>query len=248
MNIQFKFSNKNVVVTGGARGIGLQITRQFLEADASVAVWDFSQESLDAAKAELAKFGEHVHFQQVDVSKADSCEQAVAQLPFDVDILVNNAGITRDKSFSKMTGEDFDAVIQTNLTGVFLVTKSLLGKFKADALHKRLINISSVVALYGNFGQTNYVAAKAGVIGLTKTWSRELGRKGFTSNAIAPGFTLTPMVEAMPLEARQAIDSKIPAGRMGKPHDIANACLFLASEEATYINGAVISVDGGLVC
>jgi 3-oxoacyl-[acyl-carrier protein] reductase len=248
MSIRFDFSNKNVVVTGGARGIGLQITRQFLEAGASVAVWDYAQDSLAAAQKELGSFGAKVSFQQVDISKAASCEQAATALTNGVDILINNAGITRDKSFAKMTAEDFDAVINTNLGGVFHVTKSLLGKFKADAAHKRIISISSVVALYGNFGQTNYVAAKAGVIGMTKTWSRELARKGFTANAIAPGFTLTPMVEAMPAEARKAIDEKIPAGRMGKPQDIANACLFLASDEAAYINGATLSVDGGLVC
>lgn len=249
MNIKFDFSNKNIVVTGGARGIGFQITRQFLEAGAAnVAVWDFSTDSLDAAKKELSPFGSRVIFQQVDVSKMASCEQATQALPFQIDILVNNAGITRDKSFAKMTSEDFEAVIQTNLNGVFYVTKSLTAKFKPDAANKRIISISSVVALYGNFGQTNYVAAKAGVIGMTKTWARELARKGFTANAIAPGFTLTPMVEAMPAEARKAIDEKIPVGRMGKPADIANACMFLASDEAAYINGATLSVDGGLVC
>lgn len=248
MNIKFEFKNKNVVVTGGARGIGLQITRQFLEAGANVAVWDFSTDSLAAAKSELASFDGRVHFQQVDVSKLASCEQAAGALPFEVDVLINNAGITRDKSFGKMSSEDFEAVVQTNLNGVFYVTKAVMPKFKAQSHHKRIISISSVVALYGNFGQTNYVAAKAGVIGMTKTWAREFARKGFTSNAVAPGFTLTPMVEAMPAEARKAIDEKIPTGRMGKPQDIANACLFLASEEACYINGATLSVDGGLVC
>jgi 3-oxoacyl-[acyl-carrier protein] reductase len=248
MSIKFDFSGKNVVVTGGARGIGLQIARQFLEAGAQVAVWDYSTDSLDSARKELASFGARAFFGQVDVSKFASCEQAVAALPYSIDVLINNAGITRDKSFSKMTTEDFDAVIQTNLGGVFYVTKSLLPKFKETVANKRIISISSVVALYGNFGQTNYVAAKAGVIGMTRTWSRELARKGFTSNAICPGFTLTPMVEAMPAEARKAIDEKIPVGRMGKTADIANACLFLASDEAAYINGAVLSVDGGLVC
>ncbi len=247
MSIKFDFSNKHAVVTGGARGIGLQITRQLLEAGATVSVWDFANESLEAAKKELNAFGAKVHFQQVDVSKLASCEQAAQALPFNIDILVNNAGITRDKSFAKMTSEDFEAVINTNLSGVFYVTKSMMPKFKADAAHKRIISISSVVALYGNFGQTNYVAAKAGVIGMTKTWSRELARKGFTANAVAPGFTLTPMVEAMPAEARKSIEEKIPAGRLGKPQDIANACLFLASDEAAYISGTVISVDGGLV-
>lgn len=249
-NLKFDFENKKVVVTGGARGIGLQITRQFLEAGANVAVWEFSQESIAAAQAELKSFGSdgtgRLTFQQVDVSKFVSVEAAAAALPFALDILINNAGITRDKSFAKMTTEDFEAVIDTNLGGVFNCTKALLTKF-ADTPNKRIISISSVVALYGNFGQTNYVAAKAGVIGMTKTWSRELARKGFTANAVAPGFTMTPMVEAMPAEARKSIEDKVPAGRFGKPSDIANACMFLASEEASYVSGTVISVDGGLV-
>lgn len=245
--MKFDFKSKHAVVTGGARGIGLQITRQFLEAGAHVAVWDFAPDSLAAAKSELSAFEGRVHFQQVDVSKLASCEAAANALPWSVDVLVNNAGITRDKSFSKMTSEDFEAVINTNLNGVFYVTKAVMPKFKADSQNKRIISISSVVALYGNFGQTNYVAAKAGVIGMTKTWSREFARKGFTANAIAPGFTLTPMVEAMPAEARKAIEDKIPAGRLGRPQDIANACMFLASDEASYISGTVISVDGGLV-
>ncbi len=249
MNIKFDFSGKSVVVTGGGRGIGLQIARQFLEAGAAtVNIWDYSAEVLESAKKDLAAFSSHLNFQQVDVSKMASCEAAAKALPGPIDILINNAGITRDKSFAKMTSEDFEAVIQTNLSGVFYVTKALTSSFKADSVNKRIISISSVVALYGNFGQTNYVAAKAGVIGMTKTWARELARKGFTSNAIAPGFTLTPMVEAMPAEARKAIDEKIPTGRMAKPSDIANACLFLSSDEAGYINGAVLSVDGGLVC
>jgi 3-oxoacyl-[acyl-carrier protein] reductase len=245
-NLKFNFQNKNVVVTGGARGIGLQLTRQFLEAGANVAVWEYSADSIAAAKSELAAFGSRVHFQQVDVSKFESTEKAAQSLPFAAHILINNAGITRDKSFGKMTHEDFEAVIDTNLTGVFNCTKSLMPKF-ADTPDKRIISISSVVALYGNFGQTNYVAAKAGVIGMTKTWARELSRKGFTVNAVAPGFTMTPMVEAMPAEARKTIEEKIPAGRFGKPSDIANACMFLASEEASYISGTVISVDGALV-
>lgn len=245
-NLKFNFQNKNVVVTGGARGIGLQLTRQFLEAGANVAVWEYSTESIETAKSELASFAGRVHFQQVDVSKFDSTEKAAQSLPFHLHILINNAGITRDKSFGKMTHEDFEAVIDTNLTGVFNCTKSLMPKF-ADTPDKRIISISSVVALYGNFGQTNYVAAKAGVIGMTKTWARELSRKGFTVNAVAPGFTMTPMVEAMPAEARKSIEEKIPAGRFGKPSDIANACMFLASDEASYISGTVISVDGALV-
>ena len=235
------------MITGGARGIGLQIARQMLDASATVSIWDFSDESLSLAKQELSTYGSRVHFQQVDVSNAAAVEVAAQSLPFQLDILINNAGITRDKSFSKMTNEDFDVVIQTNLSGVFYVTKSLLPKFSPTSMQKRIVTISSIVALYGNFGQANYVAAKAAVIGMTKTWARELGRKGFTANAVAPGFTLTPMVEAMPNETRKSIEDKIPVGRLGRPHDIANVCLFLASEEASYINGTVLSVDGGLV-
>ena len=248
MSLTFDFKNKTVVVTGGARGIGLEITRQFLEAGATVCVWEFSMESIASARRELSLHGQRVQFVQVDVSKSESVAAAAQALPFELDILVNNAGITRDKSFAKMTDEDFDAVIATNLKGVFSVTKALLSKFAATSPNKRIISLASVVALYGNFGQTNYVAAKAGVIGMTKTWARELARKGFTANAIAPGFVLTPMVEAMPADVLKSMSDKVPVGRMGRPGDIASACLFLASEQAAYINGTTLSVDGGLVC
>ncbi|MCM2282569.1 MAG: 3-oxoacyl-ACP reductase FabG [Bdellovibrionaceae bacterium] len=247
MNIQYKFLNRHVVITGGARGIGFEMTKLFLSSGAHVSVWDYAQDNLESARRELSAFADKVHFAQVDVSKAASVEAAAQQLPWPIDTLINNAGITRDKSFSKMAQEDWQAVIDTNLTGVFNVTKTLLANFKTDSTPKRIVNISSVVALYGNFGQTNYVAAKAGVIGMTKTWARELSRKGFTVNAIAPGFTLTPMVEAMPAEARAQIEQKIPVGRMGMPIEIANAAAFLASEEAGYISGTVLSVDGALV-
>ena len=165
-----------------------------------------------------------------------------------VDVLINNAGITRDKSLKKMTLDDFQKVIDTNLTGLFNVTKSFLDQelFSADSGRNRIINMASVVALYGNFGQTNYVASKAGVIGMTKTWAKELGRKGFTANAIAPGFIETPMTAKMPEEVLQSIVSKVPVQRMGRPEDIAQTCMFLASEAASYINGTVISVDGGV--
>lgn len=259
MTLKFDFTGKSVVVTGGARGIGLEITRQFLTSGANVTVWEYSEESIASAKETLKSYvslgtspdtqskGARLHFQQVDVSKAEDCDKAAQALPSPVDILINNAGITRDKSFAKMTEDDFDAVIDTNLGGVYRVTKSLLEKFNSANPNKRIISLSSVVALYGNFGQTNYVAAKAGVIGMTKTWARELSKKGFTANAIAPGFTLTPMVEAMPAEVLKGMESRVPAGRLGTPKDIANACLFLASDEASYITGTVLSVDGGLV-
>jgi 3-oxoacyl-[acyl-carrier protein] reductase len=247
MSLKFNFENKSVVVTGGARGIGLEIARQFLEAGARVSIWEFSAELIKIARRELARFADRVHFTEVDVSKSESVNAAASSLPFEIDILVNNAGITRDKSFSKMAEDDFDAVIATNLKGVFNVTKAVLPKFSSSP-NKRIISLASVVALYGNFGQTNYVAAKAGVIGMTKTWARELSRKGFTANAIAPGFILTPMVEAMPPEVLKSLSERVPLGRVGKRQEIAAACLFLASDEAAYINGTTLSVDGGLIC
>lgn len=243
--IQFQFENKNVVVTGGASGIGFEIARHFLQSGAQVTIWDYSQEALDKAQSELGQWKNQLKTQTVNVTNRDQLAQAAATLP-KVDILINNAGITKDKSFAKMTGEDWDAVIQVNLTGLFNVTKALLEKFTEPA-GKRIINISSVVALYGNFGQTNYVAAKAGVIGMTKTWARELGKKGFCVNAIAPGFIKTAMTNAMPPEVLQGMAAKVPVARLGETSDIANAVLFLSSDQAAYINGTVLSVDGGLV-
>ena len=246
-NMNFNFQNKNAVVTGGAAGIGFQITKSFLEAGGNVSIWDYSEQALQNAKTEFAQYASQVHLTQVDVTNRDSVAKAAAALPWAVDILVNNAGITRDKSFAKMGPEDWDAVISTNLTGLFNVTKTLLEKFNGASAHKRIISISSVVGLYGNFGQTNYAAAKAGVIGMAKTWGKELGRKGFTSNAIAPGFIKTAMTMKMPTEVLDGMAAKVPVARLGETEDIANACLFLASEQSSYINGTVLSVDGGIV-
>lgn len=246
-NTVFKFEDKKVVVTGGAQGIGFQITHDFLKAGAAVSIWDYSQEALDTAKRELGSFASRLHTVRVDVTNRESCAQAAQSLPWPVDILVNNAGITRDKSFAKMGPEDWDAVINTNLTGLFNVTKNLFEKFNTASADKRIINISSVVGLYGNFGQTNYAAAKAGVIGMTKTWGKELGRKGFTVNAVAPGFIQTAMTKAMPKEVLEQMASKVPVARLGETTDISNACMFLSSNEARYINATTISVDGGIV-
>lgn len=242
----FSFQNKTVVVTGGASGIGFQIAKSFLEAGAKVSVWDYSPAALETAKSALATHGDRLQTLSVDVSQRDSVKKAAAELKNPVDILVNNAGITRDKSFAKMTEEDWDAVIAVNLTGLFNVTKGLFEHFSPTSSHKRIVNISSVVGLYGNFGQTNYAAAKAGVIGMTKTWGKELGRKGFTVNAIAPGFIRTPMTEAMPPEVLAQMAAKVPAQRLGETSDIANAVMFLSSEAASYVNASVLSVDGGL--
>ncbi len=246
-NLQFNFTGKNAIVTGGAQGIGFQIALQFLQSGGSVSIWDYSEQALASAQKELATFGSKVHFAQVDVTQKDSCDKAVAALPWACDILVNNAGITRDKSFAKLSFEDWNAVINTNITGLFNVTKTLFEKFNTTSTNKRIVNISSVVGLYGNFGQANYASAKAGVIGFTKTLAKELGRKGFTVNAVAPGFISTAMTQAMPKEVLDQMAAKVPVARLGSTADIANAVLFLSSDQAAYVNGTVISVDGGLV-
>lgn len=246
-NISYDFHNRCAVVTGGAQGIGLEITKKFLISGAQVSIWDYSQEALDTAQKELAQFAAQTQFVRVDVTDRASCSAAVSQLKSPMHILVNNAGITRDKSFKKMDDASFDAVIQTNLTGVYNVTKALSEKFDETSGACRIINMASVVALYGNFGQTNYAAAKAGVVGMTKTWAKELARKGYTVNAVAPGFIITAMTSAMPKEVLDGMAQKVPVGRLGSTEDIANACLFLASDAASYINGTVLSVDGGIV-
>lgn len=246
-NIQFNFKDKVAVVTGGAAGIGFTITQNFLEAGAKVVIWDYSEQALETAQKELSRYADRVAVKKVDVSSRISLSEAAQALPWAVDIVINNAGITRDKSFAKMGAEEWDAVVNTNLTGLFNVTKALSEKMNTQSAHKRIINISSVVGLYGNFGQANYAAAKAGVIGFTKTLGKELGRKGFTVNAIAPGFIATAMTKAMPKEVLESMASKVPVARLGETSDIANACMFLASEQASYVNGTVLSVDGGIV-
>jgi 3-oxoacyl-[acyl-carrier protein] reductase len=245
--MQMNFQGLHAIVTGGAQGIGFEITRQYLMAGAKTTVWDFSSEALQKCQAELSSFGDLLRTQKVDVTDRASCAQAADNLSGPIDILVNNAGITRDKLFIRMAPEDWDAVINTNLTGLFNVTKAVYDKFKKDSTNKRIINISSISGHYGNLGQGNYAAAKAGVIGMTKTWAKEFTRKAFTVNAIAPGFIATPMTKAMPQDILTQYIQKIPVGRMGEPAEIAKTCLFLSSTAAAYINGAVINVDGGLV-
>ena len=175
--------------------------------------------------------------------------EAAAKAVFDkygsIDILINNAGITRDSSLKNMTPEAWQQVIDVNLTGVFYCSK-IISEYMLMKNYGRIVNASSVVGLYGNFGQTNYVATKSGLIGMTKTLGRELGRKGITVNAIAPGFIATEMVAQMPEHILDGMKAKVPSGRLGKPEEIASAYLFLSSDEAAYINGSVLSVDGGM--
>jgi 3-oxoacyl-[acyl-carrier protein] reductase len=225
MNLRFDFKDRCALITGAAQGIGREIAKAFEKAGARVVIWDLPE---------------------VDVTDPAKCEAAAKKLGAPIDILVNNAGATRDKSLAKMSHQDFNDIININLTGVFNVTKALLDRF-AGHEHKRIINLSSVAGIYGNFGQTNYSAAKAGVIGMTRTWARELGRKGFTVNAIAPGLIRTRLTAQMPPDVLSGMVSKIPVQRMGETTDIANVCLFLASEEASYVNGVVLNADGGFI-
>jgi 3-oxoacyl-[acyl-carrier protein] reductase len=237
-----RLDGRVAVITGGARGIGAETARVFREAGATVVTWDVA----DGAD------------QRIDVTDSRAVEAAVAATVAafgSVDILVNNAGILRDAQLVKvkdgeivgrMEEAQFDAVLSVNLKGVFLC-----GQAVAPVMIKkgwgRILNASSVVGLYGNFGQSNYVATKAGVIGLTKVWARELGPRGITVNAVAPGFIATEMVRQMPEQILKGMVERTPVRRMGEPRDVANAYLFLASEEAGFINGAVLSVDGGVV-
>ena len=241
-NIQFNFQGKTVLVTGAGQGIGLQITKDFIESSAEVIAWEKSPQNIEKLEKEFS--APSLKTKQVDVSSFDECQKAVTSLKKPIDFLINNAGILRDRSFAKMSEEEYESVIQTNLNGVFYTTKSLLASFNPDCF-KRIVNLSSMVALYGSFGQSNYVAAKAGVIGLTKVWARELGRKGWTVNAIAPGFIETDILKNMPPEIIKKRIDQVPVKRIGLVKDISQSVLFLCSEEASYINGTVLEITGG---
>ena len=240
--------NKVAIVTGGASGIGRATAMKFLQEGASVAIWDVQAERGQALEAECRSQGLPARFFTVNTTDPAAANEA-ARLTYEafgrIDILVNNAGITRDATLKKMTVEQWDQVIAVNLTGVFNCTKAVYPYLESRGWG-RIISAASVVGLYGNFGQTNYAATKAGVIAMTKVWAREFGRKGITSNAVAPGFIRTEMVDALPENVRQTMQDKAPAGRLGTPDEVAGVYAFLASDDAAFINGATISVDGGL--
>lgn len=244
-----RLENKVTVITGGAQGIGKAAVKRFAEEGAIVVIWDVNEEKASSTINELKNISDKISFQKVDVTKLESVTEAAKQIvdKFQkIDILINNAGITRDASFLKMTSEQWQQVIDVNLTGVFNCTKAI-APYMVEKLYGKIVNTSSVVGLYGNFGQTNYVATKSGIIGMTKVWARELGRKGINVNAVAPGFIATEMVATVPEKVLEMLKEKTPLGKLGDPEDIANAYLFLSSDEAKFINGAVLSVDGGLV-
>ena len=242
-------SGKVIIVTGAAQGIGLAIAERCADAGASVAVWD---NQADAIAGVLERIGDLWPRAQiagfiVDVSDLAAVHDAVKATLARfgrIDGLVNNAGVVADAQITKMSEAQWDRVIDINLKGVFNCTRASVDALLAST--GSIVNISSIVGLSGNYGQTNYAAAKAGVLGMSKTWARELGRKGVRSNAICPGFIETPILAAMPIRLVDEMLAQIPQKRMGQPREIAAAAVFLLSAEASYINGATLEVTGGL--
>lgn len=241
-------TGKTAIVTGGSRGIGRAICLELARRGANIV---FSYAGNAAAAEETVKLveetGATARAVQGDVTSADSAKELVeaAKELGGVDILVNNAGITRDKLAARMSEQDFDAVIATNLKGAFLMTKAVLRPMMR-AKSGAIVNMASVVGIMGNAGQANYAASKAGLIGMTKSVAREVASVGIRVNAVAPGYIETDMTAAMPEAAQQAMCSAIPAARAGKPEDVAHAVAFLVSDEAAYITGQVLAVDGGM--
>lgn len=244
-----RLRDRVAIITGGGQGIGRTTALLFAEEGAHIVVADVNEAQGNDTVRAVQEIGRDAIFVETNVANSDNAKAMAARADEAfgrIDILVNNAGITRDATLQKMSEEDFDAVVDVNLKGVFNCTKAVVPYMKA-AGHGRILNAASVVGLYGNFGQTNYVASKSGVIGMTKTWARELGREGITVNAVAPGFVETTMVETVPDEVMTMLKEKTPLQRLGRPEDIANAYLFLASDDASFVTGTVLSVDGGLV-
>jgi 3-oxoacyl-[acyl-carrier protein] reductase len=242
-----RLQGKKCIVTGAAQGIGFATARRFLKEGAVVALCDVRRESVDAAVATLSEFGEVEGF-VVDVTQREQIDAMVAAVRVKhgrVDVLVNNAGITLDARLQKMDETQFDRVIDVNLKGTYNCARAVVDTMVEQGSGV-ILNASSVVGIYGNFGQTNYAASKFGVIGFVKTWARELGPKGIRANAVAPGFIETPILETIPDKVLHQMRERVPLKRLGTPEDIANVYTFLASDDAAYINGAVIEVSGGL--
>ena len=244
-----RLNEKVALITGSAGGIGLATARRFVREGARVVIAAVAEKRIADAIASLDAADKQVIGARVDVTDRASVDRMVAsamEVWGRVDCLVNNAGITLDARLVKMTAEQFDRVIDVNLKGVFNCTQAVVDQMILQGSGV-VINASSVVGLYGNFGQTNYAATKAGLIGFTKTWARELGPKGVRVAAVCPGFIATPILDAMPEPVLQKMVDKVPLGRLGKPEEIASVYAFLASDDASYINGAVIEVSGGIM-
>jgi len=244
-----RMQDKVVVVTGAARGIGAAIARRCAQEGAAVVLWDLRQEDVVTEAGRIAAdTGAQTLGCAVDVASAASVNLAASAVldRFQrIDGLVNNAGIVADAQLKKMTEEQWDRVIAINLKGVYNCTRAFVDRFLVQGSGS-IVNISSVVGVYGNFGQTNYAAAKAGVIGMAKSWAKELGRKNIRANAVCPGFIVTPILNAMPKDVLDGMVREVPMQRMGQPAEIAASVAFLLSDDASYVNGAVLEVSGGL--
>jgi 3-oxoacyl-[acyl-carrier protein] reductase len=246
--MQRLLENKVVVVTGAGRGIGKAIALRLAGEGATIAACGRTLANVEATASEVAKVGGKATAYAVDVANgaqvAETCDKILKEFGR-VDVLVNNAGVTRDQLLLRMTDEEWDTVLDTNLKGAFHFTKSL-SRAMLKQRSGRIINITSIIGLTGNAGQSNYAASKAGLIGFTKSVARELASRNITANAVAPGFIVTEMTEALGEPARETLKTRIALGRLGAAEDVANVVLFLASDLAAYVTGQVITVDGGL--
>ena len=243
------FKDKVVLITGASQGIGKATALKFAEENATLAINDIEaqEEQLKELKNEIEKLGGKANYYLADVANYEEVEKMIQSIKNDLgklNVLVNNAGICRDKTLAKMTKEDWQKVIDVDLTGVFNCTKTALALIVNN--RGKIINVSSLVGIRGNFGQTNYAAAKAGIIGFTKSLAKEIGRFGVTVNAIAPGFIETNLTQKKPEEIKGMVKKFTPLGRFGKPEEVAFLITFLASEKADFITGSVVNIDGGL--
>jgi 3-oxoacyl-[acyl-carrier protein] reductase len=248
MNGHRRLVDKVAIITGAGRGIGQATALKFASEGAKVVVCDVSPEWIEDTVEQVGRMGGAAMGHTADVRSLPALRTMVDVVVARwgrVDCLVNNAGIVMDSQLKNMTDEQFDNVIDINLKGVYNCTRAVV-----DTMLKQqsgvILNASSIVGIYGNFGQTNYAASKFGVIGMMKTWARELGRKGIRANAVCPGFVETAIIKSVPERVIRALEERVPLGRLAKPEEIANVFAFLASDEASYINGAVIEVSGGL--
>ncbi len=241
-----RLKNKTALITGGANGIGLATATRFAKEGAKVILWDVNDKGNDVVQ-QLKNEGHEAIFKKISVTNEAEVQKAVNEA-FDhfgrIDILINNAGITKDRTLLKMSKQEWDDVIAVNLTGVFNCTQAIAPIMKRQN-YGRIVSASSNVAIRGNYGQTNYVATKSAIIGITKVWALELGSYGITVNCIAPGFIQTAMTDAMPEEVRKQSIAHIPIGHWGVPDDIANGYLYLASDEASFVSGICLTIDGG---